>query len=129
MATQWDTWLAALKGALKGGIVFRQLQIDRGLAYSKVLSFGADLSADTITASLRTGPDAAGSTLVDFTISVGAYTAGATEVTLSLTSGQTAALPADSDLDGEEQFAFDILRNGSRLMGGIIPVAGKVTNG
>lgn len=126
--SQWDEWLAALKAAGRGGAHLPQLTIDRGLAYSKVIAFAADLSGDTITAALRASPDAA-SVLVDFTVAVGAYTGGTTEVTLSLTSAQTAALPADSDLDGVEEFPFDLLRNGARLLAGTIKIAGKVTNG
>lgn len=129
MATQWDNWLAALKAAGKGGQSFPQLTIDRGLDYSKVLAFGADLSGDTITASLRASPDAANPTLADFAVTVGSYSGGTTEITLELTIAETAALPADTDVDGVEEFVFDILRNGSRLMAGTIPLAGKVTNG
>ena len=126
--SQWDDWLASLKAAGKGGVPLPQLTIDRGLAYEKIIAFEADLSADTITAALRASPDAA-SVLVDFTVAVGAYSGGTTEVTLSLTSAQTAALPSDSDLDGVEEFPFDLLRNGSRLLAGTIKLAGKVTNG
>lgn len=128
MASQWETWLAALKAAGKGGVTLSQLTIDRGLPYSKIISFGADLSGDTITASLRASPDAADPVLVSFTVAVGAYTSGATEVTLSLTKVQTAALPADGDADGEERFVFDMLRNDARLLAGTIPIVGKVTN-
>lgn len=131
MAGQWKTWLAALKAAGKGGLKFTQLQIDRGLPYSKTLAFGLDLSADTITAALRVSPDAPDPVLVDFTVDVGAYASGVTEVTLSLTAVQTSdtdILPADGDLDGEEELVFDLLRNDARLIAGTIPIAGKVTN-
>ena len=128
MASQWDTWLGALKAAGKGGLRYTQLQIDRGLAYSKVLSFGLDVSADAFLASLKSSPDGAAlSPACNFTITVGSYTSGTTEITLSLTNTQTAALPADSDIDGVEDFVFDLVRNGERFMGGLIPVAGKVT--
>lgn len=131
MAGPWDTWLAALKAAGKGGVNLPQLTIDRGLPYSKILSFDADLSGDTITASLRASPDAADPVLVSFTVAVGAYTNGATEVTISLTKVQTSntsILPVDSDADGEERLVFDMLRNDARLIAGTIPIAGKVTN-
>ena len=73
-----------------------------------------------------------GATLADFTVTVGAYASGVTPVALSLTSGQTTALTADADLDGLEEFVFDILWTPSggtqqRLMGGIIKISGKVT--
>lgn len=129
MAGQFDDWLATLKAAGKGGARFPQLTIDRGLAYSKVLGFGADLSGDTITSVLRASPDAGGAPLATFDVTVGSYSGGITQVTLALTDDETAALPADSDADGVEEFVFDLLRNGERLMAGTIPVAGKVTNG
>lgn len=129
MAGQWNDWLGTLRAAGKGGQRLPQLTIDRGLDYSKVLAFGADLSADTITATMRASPDAGGAALAEFTVAVGSYSGGVTEVTISLTDTQTAALPADSDADGVEEFVFDLLRNGQRLLAGTIPIAGKVTNG
>lgn len=126
---QYDAWLAALKAAGKGGMNYPQLTIDRGLDYSRALSFSADYSGDDFLASLRASPD--GDPLsppIDFAITVGAYTDGKTLVTLELTDTETAAIPADDDLDGEERFYFDLLRNGARIMAGTIPVAGKVTD-
>lgn len=128
MAGQWDTWLATMKAAGKGGERFPQLTIDRGLAYEKVLGFGVDVSGDTFRASLRASPDAADPTLADFTVAVGAYADGLTLVTLTLSAVATAALPSDGDLDGVEELVFDLLRNNSRFMAGTIPLAGKVTN-
>jgi hypothetical protein len=131
MAGQWDTWLAALKAAGKGGEVYHQLTIDRGLPYSKELAFGADMSGDAFDATLKASPDAA-TELATFTITVGAYADGVTPVTLELTDLETDALPADGDLDGVEEFVFDILRTPlggvqERLLAGMIPVAGMVT--
>jgi hypothetical protein len=131
MAGPWDTWLAALKAAGKGGENYPQLTIDRGLPYSKILSFGVNMQGDAITASLRASPDAADPVLVSFSVSVGTFTNGSTEVTISLTKVQTsdpAILPVDSDADGEERLVFDMLRNDKRLIAGTIPIAGKVTN-
>jgi hypothetical protein len=128
MAGPWDTWLAALKAAGKGGVNLPQLTIDRGLPYSKIISFGVNIQGDTVTASLRASPDAADPVIESFSVSVGTYTDGATEVTLTLTKTQTAGLPADTDADGEERLVFDMLRNDKRLLAGTIPVVGKVTN-
>lgn len=131
MATQWAEWLSELKAAGKGGV--RLKGIDRGLPYSLAFSIPLNVTGDSFDASLRLSPDASGSTLVDFTIAIGTYSAGATLVTLSLTQVQTAALPADGDLDGVEEFVFDLLRTPSggtqaRLIGGVIPILGKVSN-
>lgn len=130
MAEQWDTWLAGVRAAQKGGVRLPQLQIDRGHAYSKVLAFEADYEADAFAASLANAPDS--TPFLNFTVVVGAFGSGVTPVTLSLTALQTAAIPADTDIDGNEDFVFDILRtpNGGtqgRLMAGVIPVSGKVT--
>src|SRR5690606_29289646 len=106
----------------------------RGLAYEYTLAIGADLSADAFEASLRASPDAAGATLADFTITVGSYADSVTPITLELTEEETAALPIDGNADGLETMVFDILWTPSggteqRLMGGIIQVSGKVTDG
>jgi hypothetical protein len=126
MARQWEAWLRELRAAGKGGV--RLKAIDRGLPYSLAFSIPLDVSADTFTASLRISPDAADPVLESFAVNVGAYADGATIVTLSLTQVETAALPADGDLDGVEDFVFDMLRNNLRFFGGIIPITGKVTS-
>lgn len=135
MASQWDTWLRELRAAGKGGERYSQLTIDRGLAYSKTLAFGMDLSADTFTASLKASPDGpALSPAIDFTVTVGSYSGGQTLVTLALSAATTATIPADADADGIEEFPFDLLRrvggagDKKRFIAGLIPVAGKVTN-
>ena len=134
--SQWDDWLRKLAKDGKGGLGLsgkpEVRAIDRGLPYEYTLAIGADVSGDAFEASLRASPDASGSTLADFTVTVGAYAAGVTPVTLGLTSGQTSALTADADLDGLEEFVFDILWTPSggtqqRLLGGVIKISGKVT--
>jgi hypothetical protein len=138
MATEWDDWLRKLAADGKGGLGLKgrpQMRaIDRGLAYEYVIAVGADVSADTFTASLRASPDGDGATLADFTITVGSYADGVTPITLELTDDETAALPIDANADGLETMVFDILwtPNGGteqRFMGGIIQVSGKVTDG
>lgn len=134
--SQWDDWLRKLSADGKGGLGLtgkpEMRAIDRGLPYEYTLSIAGDRSADAFEASLRASPDAAGATLADFTVTVGSYSGGVTPITLSLTAVQTAALTSDSDLDGLEEFVFDILWTPSggtqqRLMGGVIQISGKVT--
>lgn len=130
--SNFDPWLRDLGAAGKGGGRWPQLGIDRGRAWSKVLSFAADYSADTFACNLAAEPD--GTTLVSPAVSIGAFASGVTLVTLSLTAVQTAnpaLIPADGDLDGVVDLAFDLLRTPSggtqgRLMAGVIPVSGKV---
>src|SRR5213595_2116771 len=110
--SNFDPWLRDLKAAQKGGERWPKLGIDRGRAWSRSLSFEADYSADTFVCNLALEPD--GTTLVSPTVVVGAYSSGATPVTLSLSAGQTANLsliPADGDFDGVEDLCFDLLRN------------------
>src|SRR3546814_7069064 len=136
--TAWDDWLRKLSADGKGGLGLRgqpQMRaIDRGLAYAYVMAVGMDVSADSFEASIRAAPDAAGATLADFDVTVGAYADGITTITLELTDTQTAALPSDGDADGLEEMVFDMLWTPSggaqqRFLAGIIQVSGKVTDG
>lgn len=134
METQWKDWRLQLASAAKGGIEFKTMR--RDLPYSLVLTFNADYSADTFDAALRLGPDTA-SELVSFSVSVGSYVDGWTNVTLSLTKSQVATVAAaasDGDLDGLAEVVFDLLHTPSGgtqqlMLGGTIPLIGKVTDG
>lgn len=130
-------WLDELKRSGQGGDFNAILpSIARGVPYAVTVSFSADYSADAFTSSIRLGPDAAGATLADFGIEVGVYdgAAGVTPVTLSLTSTQTAALPEDTYEGGVLMAVYDILRDpvGAaakyRIVGGLAPITGKVTD-
>lgn len=131
METQHKDWLRALASAGKGGVTLPQ--IDRGLPYDLVVKIPLDVSGDTFAASLRVAPDAAGSTLADFTVSVGAWDGTYSPVTFSLTATQVNALPSDDDADGLTELVMDILRTPSggseyRYLAGNIYVSGKVTD-
>lgn len=136
--TAWDDWLRKLSADGKGGLGLRgkpQMRaIDRGLPYVYVMAVGMDVSADSFEASIRSVPDAAGATLADFDVTVGAYADGITTITLKLSDTQTAALPSDGDADGLVEMVFDILWTPSggtqqRFLAGVIQVSGKVTDG
>lgn len=132
--TTFDTWLAQHKAAGSGGVIL-PLTIDRGGAFAEVMAVQGNRSADAFAASLRANPDASGSTLADFTITVGAYNAASdlTPVTLALTKAATAALPADDEGDGVIYLAMTMLWDpaGSAaqtlLLAAAIPLTGKVT--
>lgn len=131
--SNYESWLSDLRAAGKGGLRLPQLAIDRGLPYRKLIAISADVASHTFKASLRLDPDATGSTLVDFTVTVYPFSGGFTNLLLSLTDGQTAALPGDAAAEGSVDLAFDILITPpadaqQRLLGGVIPVLGKVTN-
>lgn len=131
METQHGDWLRANASAGKGGVTLPQ--IDRGLPYELVVKVPLDVSTDAFSASLRVAPDASGSTLADFTVTVGTWDGTYTPVTFALTSVQVDALPVDADADGLTELVMDILRTPSggteyRYLAGNIYVSGKVTN-
>lgn len=131
--SNWTAWLRQNAEAGRGGVTLAK-SIVRDLPYELVLAISSDVSADAFSASLRLSPDADGATLADFTVVVGSYASGATNVTLSLTKTQVNALPADADADGLEELLFDVLHTPSggtqyRMLAGAIPVSGKVTAG
>lgn len=129
MATTFEAWLRELRAAGKGPATLRGCS--RGRAWSTVLGIGADVSDWAFIGAAKLAPDAI-ETEAEFTIAVGAYAAGVTPVTLSLSAADTSALPADSDGDGIEAFAFDLLatppgEDEFLLMGGTLPLLGSVT--
>ena len=136
MASEYELWLRQLSA--DGAVGFgrqagpRLKSIVRGRPYSLSFAVEYDVSGDVFLASLRQIPDAEGATRADFAVDVGAFTDGVTVVTLSLTTGQTNALPADGNFDGVLELVFDLIRTPAggdayRFLGGVIPVSGKVT--
>ncbi len=84
----------------------------------------------TVQARLR--PDAAGDPIASFTVAGPEVAAGLSTFALSMTAGVTAGFPPDSDLDGVEQFAVDVLLTPAGgmtelLFGGVLPLLGRVT--
>lgn len=123
-------WEQALADAGKGPA---SIYIDRSIPFSAVWSIGANFTGATAKASLRSSPDASGSTLADFTVSSPTVSGGVTTFTVSLSASATAALPADTEGDGVVPLVWDFLLTPSggtqfRLMGGTAYVSGKVTN-
>lgn len=134
MATTFDAWLRQLAASGRR-IPDGTLTIDRGLLFAWTFTVTGDWTGATVAASLRLDPDAAGATLEDFATSNDGYDpdSGKTGFTLSLTKDETGALLADDDGDALVPTAIDILFTPSggsqmRLMGGIVMIAGKVTD-
>lgn len=98
MKSQWTDWLREMAAAGMGGSALAFTPISRGIAYSYVMPVGADVSGDTFAADLRMAPDADGAPVAAFTVTVGAYADGFTDVTFALAAG---ALDAVADLDGD----------------------------
>lgn len=135
MNTTFDTWLRELAAAGKGGSALTTLDIPpatRGDAWSMPVQIEGDYSAETLTATIRSAPDA-GSALATVTISAASYDSGTgfTSWTASLASGtgsnSTGSLPADTDGSGEEKFpiAFNLTPFGL-IFGGAFTLLGKV---
>jgi len=131
MASTFEAWLRQLAAARQGPVA---MQIDRGVAFRTRLVVGAPLSGAVLAGSLRLAPDAGGAVLASFTCGAAEIDGDYTGFAVTLTSVQTAALPADTDGDALVELAFDFLLTPSggtqkRLFGGVATVAGKVTNG
>lgn len=128
MRPEWKDWIAQLKA---DGKYMAVPAITRGKGYAFIFTVTGDVSADAFAGAIRASPDAAGSALATFTVSVGSYAGGVTPVTFSLASGTTAALPADSAAKGVIYLPFDILHTPSglgtyRCAGGLIPISGAI---
>jgi len=68
------------------------LKIRRGRDYSKIFNFTGDYSAYTGEAEVRKNADVASTLLLTFSVSVGAYAAGVTPITISTDKATTLAL-------------------------------------
>ena len=128
MQTQWSDWLAAESAAGRSGIVLSAHPIVRGQAYELVLPIPADVSGDAFAGGIYIGPDADNSALASFTVTVGSFSGGFTNVTLALAATATDdEPPADADLDGvaEVIMKLDYTPSGgsaARCLGLSIPV-------
>jgi hypothetical protein len=135
MTTQFDDWLRALAAAQKGPATFPAAS--RGRAYSTTISLQGNWTGAAMRAQVRLYPDAPGTPVATFAASGPVLTSDTSgqplsTFTLSLNAAATAALPADSDIDGIEQFAVDVLLAPSGgaedlLFGGVLPLLGRVT--
>lgn len=134
MKTTFDDWLRQLAATGRANPA-RSVTIDRGLPFTWPLALAGDWSSATLASSLRSDPDAGGAPVASLSASAGSYdeNAGLTTFELSLTAGETNALPADDDGDALVMLALDVLITpaGSaqqRLFAIKAIVAGKVTD-
>lgn len=132
MASQWDTWLRALAAAGKGGI--RLEGASRGRAFTLLVHLAGSWTGATMRGDVRIRPDAAAALSV-FTVTGPVVANGYSTFTCTLAAGtganSTGVLPADTDLDGVEEFPFDLLLTPSGgteelLLGGVLPVTGRI---
>lgn len=124
MNTPFTEWLKLLAQARKGPVTLPVAV--RGQAYTHNISVSGDWTASTLRGSVRASPDSS-TALATFTIGTPALVSGSTVWIISFSTAQTAALPADGDGDGVEQFPYDFLLNGQRLFGGLFPLSGHIT--
>lgn len=127
MTSQFPAWVAQLKA---DGKHLALPAITRGKAYAFKLTVATDVSADSFSGAVRLAPDAVGDALANFSVSVGTYSGGVTEITFSLSSGET-DIVQDADADGLAEAVFDILHTPSglaayRAFGGTVYVSGAV---
>lgn len=138
MSTEFDTWLAELASAGKGGSDLTDSDIPpatRGLAWSMPIVFAGNWTSATITGTISASPDAA-SPLATLSFDTASYDSGLQETTwnASLASGtgsnSTGSLPADTDGDGVERFPLAVYltpSGGTQMMlfGGLFTLLGK----
>lgn len=124
--TQFPEWLYAL-----GGRRVDMPTADRGFSVEHTITFPGNVTTATLAGTIKVSPDA---TVEEATWSIEtpSFADGVTSWVVSLTGVQTAALPADANGDGVECFLYDFILTLSggeprRIMGGIFPLAGFVT--
>lgn len=128
--TPYADWLASL-GSRRADLP----PCVRKLAVSHTLTYPGDVTAATLTGSVKAAPDSA-TELAVFTVSSPAFADGATRWTFSLPAGtgsnSTGALPADAVGEGTITLIYDLLLTlpggtAERIAGGLFPVSGFVT--
>ena len=130
MQTPFNTWLQSL------GPRRADMRADRGLPMSHTIQYPGNVTSWGLAGTVKSSPDSV-TELAVFTIGTPSFDAGSNLTTwaVSLSAAQTAALPADADLDGRVDLVFDFLISGPggtnpppfRLFGGIFSVSGFVT--
>lgn len=132
MQTQWSEWLAAEKAAGRGGVIWPEA-IVRGLPFAFTLAIPANVSGDSFKLALRAAPDAGGSPLATFSVSVGSFASGVTPVTFVLSESAVDGLPVDSLGKGLTELVGDIIHipasgNPARMAAFVFTISGKVTD-
>lgn len=133
MTTQWNIWKNTLSAQQKGP--HDLTPATRGQFYQVPIIAAGDLTAATLTGSVRSSPDST-STLAVFSVAAPTFADGKTTWVASLAEGSgansTGSLPVDGDGNGVEQFPYDFLlkfpgEKAERLFGGLLPVSGHIT--
>jgi hypothetical protein len=126
--TDWLKSLGPLRADLPGPGMPMPV---RGLTVSHTMTYPGNVTTATIAGSVKASPDATAELAV-FTIGSPVFADGKTTWPISLSGAQTAALPADTDGNGEETFIYDLLLTLSggtpqRIAGGLFSISGFVT--
>lgn len=127
--TQFPEWLSLLAQASHGPLILPACV--RAREYRPVLEIEGDWRSATMAGQVKSAPNAA-TALATFGFGTGTLfvEAGGTYTRFAnfgLTATATGALPALPE--GVDAFLFDIVANGQRLVGGLLPVSGFVTSG
>ena len=128
-----EQWLRQLAAMNKGPV---DLRVPRHAPWAQVISLPGNFSAAALVGQVRLNPDAPGNPLVPLTVVIGAFAAGRTTVTLSLTEAQLedpTKIPAAPAGEGEVTLVYDLLltpAGGTKelLFGGNFIVVGGSTN-
>lgn len=131
MNTLHKEWLRQLAADGQGGADARLPSITRGDSYRVTFAVPWDATAEAFVATLRLSPDAAGAALANFTVTIGPFADGYTEVAMELSEAAVDALPGDTDGNGLTELVYSVQRtpvgeSESRFFAGNVFVSGKV---
>ena len=111
--TQFPAWLSLAAQDGRGGLSAAPPTIVRGSPASFRLDLNAhptfgDWTGGTFSAVIKASPDASGSALATWVISVGTPAGGVTPVTFTLAGDAQGSIPADTDGDGVTEMFMQI---------------------
>lgn len=111
--SQFPEWLSLALSDGRGGANAQPPSIVRGNLRSFILNLSAhedydDWTSGAFAAALRASPDAGGSALATWTITVGTPSGGVTPVTFSLAADAQGSIPVDSDGDGVTELLMQV---------------------
>ena len=128
MSDPFPNWRAQL---VRDGVYRDMPAITRGKAQSVIYTPQGNFSTGSFSMQLRASPDA-DTALATFTCTAGAFSGGATPVTISLPAAAQSGIPVDADGDGVETLLYDLIYSPAigapyRLVAGYQPITGAVT--
>jgi hypothetical protein len=120
---QYQEWLRLLRQARKGPVTLPVCV--RGQEYRHTIEIEGDWTTGTLASEIKVAPNA-DTPLATFAIGNVSFDGTYTSFECFLSASETLALPALPE--GVDNFLYDFLLNGERLIGGLFPVSGFITD-